>query len=525
MPSYQHHPQAFDPRLPLAPFATHPDLPLGQLLSPTELQQAFDDHHVDFGCAAKAVFTPAILLWTWLWQSLSKAKSCGAAVIRTSVLRAALALPPWSEDTGSYCRARVKLPVPFLQQLALTLGQRLEDAAPAAWRWHGRRVHLLDGSTVTLADTPANQKSYPQSRSQQPGLGFPILRLVVLLGLASAAVEGLAYGPYQGKETGEPALARQLLGCLRAGDVVVADRYYCSYWLVALLLALDVQVVFRMHHRRKYDFQRGQRLGPEDHVVVWQRPQRPEWMTVAEYAEVPKELRLRELHVRVTAKGCRTKSLVLVTTLLDAAEFSHEDIGELYHQRWQAELDLRSLKQTLEMDQLRCTAPELVEREMWMYVLSYNLVRKVMAQAALWAQAHRPARRLRRGAVPRPELTPRALSFACAVEQVMSWWHENTTGVLESQQSRYEALLAAVSRKRVGQRPGRCEPRAVKRRPKEYDRLMEPRATARARLLGELPPRGKEGRAQPRSKPKPGAAAQAKASAQPGRGGGGCKKK
>jgi hypothetical protein len=526
MPSYQQHPQAFDCRLPLAPFATHADLPLGQLLSAADLQQAFDRYQVAFGGQAKAVFTPAILLWTWLWQCLSSARSTGAAVIRTSVLLAALELPPWSEDTGTYCRARAKFPVGLVRELALTVGQRLEAAAAPAWLWHGRHVHLLDGSTVTLADTPANQKSYPQSRSQQPGLGFPLMRLVVLLGLATAAVEGLAYGPYQGKETGETALARQLFGCLRAGEVVVADRYYCSYWLVALLLALDVQVVFRMHQRRKYDFQRGQRLGAEDHVVVWDRPQRPEWMTVEEYAEVPKQLRLRELRVRVTAKGCRTKSLVLVTTLLDATEFSHDDIGELYHQRWQAELDLRSLKQTLGMDELRCTAPELVEREIWMYVLSYNLVRKVMAQAALWAHAQRRSRRPRRGAgMSRPEPTPRALSFACAVEQVMSWWHANTTGALEAQQSRYEALLAAVSRKRVGQRPGRCEPRAVKRRPKEYDRLLEPRATARARLLGELPPRGKEGGIEPRAKPKAEAAGKAKASAQPDRGVGGSKKK
>jgi hypothetical protein len=506
--------------LPLAPFGDHPDLPLGQLLTAADLQQALDQHQLDFGRTANAVFTPAILLWTWLWQCLSRARSCGAAVIRTSVLLAALKLPPWSEDTGGYCRARAKFPVAFLRQLARMVGQRLEDAAPAEWLWHGRRVHLLDGSTATLADTPENQRAYPQSSSQQPGLGFPLLRFVVLLGLATAAVEDLAYGPYQGKETGEPSLARQLFGRLRSGEVVVADRYYCSYWLVALLLALGVQVVFRMHQRRKYDFRRGQRLGHGDHVVVWRRPPRPAWMTAEEYADIPKELRMRELQVRVTAKGCRTKSLVLVTTLLDATEFSYDEISELYHQRWQAELDLRSLKQTLGMDQLRCTAPELVERELWMHVLSYNLVRKVMAQAACWAKEHRRARR-RRQAGTEPRWTPRAFSFSCAVEQVMSWWHENTTGAAESQRSRYEALLSGVSRKRVGQRPGRCEPRAVKRRPKEYDRLMEPRAVARARLLGELPPRGGKGKDGTGKKPgqaKPGQGAATRGKAKPARG-------
>jgi Transposase DDE domain len=484
MPSYPQHPEAFDTRLPLAPFVQHPDLPLGELLTAADVQQALDQHHVHFGDTAKAVFTPAILLWTWLWQCLSRARSGGAAVLRTSVLLAAWKLPPWSEDTGTYCRARAKLPPALLRQLALTVGQRVEDAAAADWLWHDRHVYLLDGSTATLPDTPENQRAYPQSGAQQPGLGFPLLRFVLLLGLATATVQDLAFGPHKGKETGEPSLARQVLTRLRPGDVVVADRYFCSYWLVALLLALGVEVVFRLHQCRHYDFRRGQRLGPEDHVVVWQRPQRPEWMTAEQYATVPEALVVRELHVRVTAKGYRTRSLVLVTTLRDAEALPKDDIGTLYHRRWQAELDLRSLKQTLGMDQLRCTAPALVERELWMHVLAYNLVRKVMAQAALGAREHRRPRR-RRASAPEKVWTPREFSFTGAVEQVMSWWHENTTGAVEAQRSRYEALLVGVSRRRVGQRPGRCEPRAVKRRPKEYDRLMEPRAQARARLLGE----------------------------------------
>ena len=225
-------------------------------------------------------------------------------------------------------------------------------------------------------------------------------------------------------------------------------------------------------------------------------------MTEADYAEVPEQLVVRELHVRIANPGYRTKSVVLVTTLREAAAFSKADIAELYHQRWQAELDLRSLKQTLGMDQLRSTTPELVERELWMHVLAYNLVRKVMAQAARWAQEHRRGRpsRHRRGAEAKA-WTPRGFSFACTVEQVMAWWHENTTGPAETQGARYEALLLGVSRKRVGQRPGRIEPRAVKRRPKEYDRLMEPRAQARARLLGKRKPA--EAAADAASPPRP----------------------
>jgi len=534
MPSYQVHRQAFDLRLPLAPFVQHAGLPLGELLTVADVAQALEQHGVDFGDTANGVFTPAILLWTWLWQCLSRARSCGAAVLRTSVLLAALKLPPWSEDTGTYCRARAKLPPALLRQLALTVGQRVEDAAAAGWLWHGRHVYLLDGSSATLADTPANQQAYPQAGAQQPGLGFPLLRFVVLLGLATATVQDLAFGPHKGKETGETALARQVLARLRPGDVVVADRYFCSYWLVALLGALGVQVVFRLHQRRKYDFARGQRLGPEDHVVVWQRPERPEWMTKEDYAAVPEQLVVRELHVRITKPGYRTKSVVLATTLVDAVLWAKDEIADLFHKRWQAELDLRSLKQTLGMDQLRSTAPELVERELWMHVLAYNLVRKVMAQAALWAAAHRRPRRRRPGApAAAPAWTPRSFSFACTVQQVMAWWHENTTGAADTQAARYEALLLGVSRQRVGQRPGRIEPRAVKRRPKEYDRLMEPRAQARARLLGAgAPPAGARttGSPGPRRQPqggKPGCrtvAAKASAARQAGgREGAGCR--
>lgn len=173
MPSYTQHPKAFDLCLPLAPFVQHAALPLGELLTAAELQQAFDQHHVHFGDTARAVFTPAILLWTWLWQCLSRARSGGAAVIRTSVLLAALKLPSWSEDTGTYYRARAKVPAALLRQLARTVGQRVEDAAVADWLWHGRHAYLLAGSSATLADTPANQRAYPQSGAQQPGLGFP----------------------------------------------------------------------------------------------------------------------------------------------------------------------------------------------------------------------------------------------------------------------------------------------------------------------------------------------------------------
>src|SRR5262249_22823032 len=161
---------------------------------------------------------------------------------------------PWSEDTGTYCRARAKLPAALIRHLALTVGQRVEEAAAPAWLWHDRHVYLLDGSTATLADTPANQRRYPQSGRQKPGLGYPLIRYVLRVALATATVQALAYGPYKGKETGETALARPVLTGVRPGEVVVADRYFCSYWLVALLVGMGAEVVFRLHQRRQDDF-------------------------------------------------------------------------------------------------------------------------------------------------------------------------------------------------------------------------------------------------------------------------------
>lgn len=225
---------------------------------------------------------------------------------------------------------------------------------------------------------------------------------------------------------------------------------------------------------------------------------------------MPEQLVVRALHVRITNPGYRTKSVVPVTTLVDATAFPKDEVAELYRCRWQAELDLRALKQALGMDQLRSSTPELVERDLWMYVLAYDLIRKVMAQAALWARARRRRSRRRPGGVVVPRAwTPRAFSFTGAVAQVMAWWHENTTGAAATQVGRYEGLLQGVSRKRVGQRPGRIEPRAVKRRPKEYDRLMEPRAQARARLSGQKTAAEPAPRpaSPPRQSGRPGAAA------------------
>jgi hypothetical protein len=449
-------------------FAQGPGLPFAEAL-PEELIDRFAaEEEVDFGNQADAVYTPAITLWAFLAQCLSDSKSCVAAVARVIVLCVSLARPPCSAATGAYCKARAKLPVRFLRRLTYHLGHTLEAQAEPSWLWHRLHVKLIDGTCLSAPDTQANQAVYPQSKSQQPGLGFPQIRLVALLAFATAALVGAAYGPAKGKETGETALFRTLLEQLHAGEVVVADRYYCSYWMIALLQQRGVAAAFRLHQRRHCDFRRGKRLGRYDHVVKWPKPRRPAWMDEATYDSLPSELELREVRVTIETPGVRTRTLVVVTTLLDAKQYCREDIADLYHWRWHVELDLRSIKQTLHMDVLSCKTPEMLEKELWVHLLGYNLIRQVQVQTALTQG-----------------LRPRQLSFAGTVQTLNAfrWLLQCSEG--EQLLFACRVLYVAVGAHRVGNRPDRVEPRRLKRRKKKYRYLRVPRAQARAALLAD----------------------------------------
>ncbi|HEV3260426.1 MAG TPA: hypothetical protein VG013_26460 [Gemmataceae bacterium] len=262
----------------LQTFAQAPGLPFQDVLTAESIERVARVEGVDFGAAPGSIYSVAVTLWAFLAQVLSKAKACVAAVARVLVLRIALDLPPCASETGAYCKARAKLPERFLQRLTLDVGHQVERTAPPSWRWKDRHVFLADGSTVTMPDTLSNQQAYPQPRTHKPGLGFPIARLVVLLALATAVVTGAALGPYVGKKPGEPALLHHLLDQLHAGDVLLGDRSFGSYWLVALTQAHGLDGVFRLHHRRGDDFCRGQQLGADNPLVEWQKPKRPPWL-------------------------------------------------------------------------------------------------------------------------------------------------------------------------------------------------------------------------------------------------------
>ena len=449
----------------LRSFASGDGLAFGDVLTEADIQQACDAEGVHFGQGEQHVYSPAVTLWAFLAQCLSASKSCVSAVARVLVLRVALGLPPCGAGSGAYCKARAKLPETLLRRLTLQVGAAVEGQAADAWRWHGRRVLLADGAELSMPDTPANQQAYPQLRNQKPGLGFPRLRLVVLLAFATASLIGAALGPCKGKGSGETELFRALLEQSEVGDVVVADRYYCTWWIVALLARGGADACFRLHQLRRYDFRQGRRLARGDHVVSWPKPARPAWMDADTYAALPDALAVREVRVVVNTPGSRVRDFVAATTLLDAAQYSAADIATLYHHRWHVELDIRAIKKTLKMDILRCKSPEMVRREVWAHLLAYNLARKVLAQAAV------------AGGV-----TPRQLSFAGAVQTLNAFRWLLSVGAGPDGGQLVAALLVAVATHAVGHRPGRVEPREVKRRQK-VRLLTKPRAQRRAELL------------------------------------------
>ena len=437
-------------------------LPFHEHLDADMVNEALAAEGVTFN---ECIYTPLVTLCLFLSQVIDPDHSCRAAVARLIVWLTVKHRKPCAPETSSYCEARRRLPEAVASRLVRQTARKTDDRASDAWLWHGRRVTLVDGTTVSMPDTLENQAVYPQSTSQGIGLGFPLARLVAMISLATGVVRDLALGPYAGKESGETALFRTLWEGLEAGEIVLGDRLFCSFFGIAGLSQRGVDVLFRMHQRRKYDFRKGRCLGVEDHVVTWTKPERPEWMDEETYAQIPEELTVRELRISVDQPGFRVNELVLVTTLLDAAAYTKKEVAQLFLQRWNIELDFRSIKDVLQMDVLRCKTPEMVRKEIWMHLLVYNLIRGVMLDAG---ETHGK--------------TPRHLSFKGAMQTMTAFQDALRWATPGDREHLMEEMLKAIASHKVGDRFGRTEPRANKRRPKQQRYLTEPRSQARKRL-------------------------------------------
>jgi hypothetical protein len=411
------------------------------------------------------IFAPLVTLWVFVGQVLDPDHSCRAAVARLNAHRAATGRRPCSARTGAYCRARQRLPEGFFSAAACAVGRRLDARADPGWRWQGRRVYLFDGTTVGMPDTPANQAAYPQVYNQKPGQGFPIARLGALISLACGAVVNLGFSRYAGKGQGEVSLLRRMWDVLAPGDVLLADRLTANWATIQMLQARGIHVVSRLNKaKRTADFRRGRRLGPEDHVVRWAKPSGIKSLDWKTYKALPESIEVREARVRVAQPGFRTRSVVVVTTFLDPQQVSKEDLAELYRARWHAELDLRALKDGMQMRELRGKTPEMVRKEVWAHALAYNLIRTVMAQAAA-----------------RAGVVPRSISFTGAM-QTLAAFRPLLEGRAGDRGRLYDDLLDAVATHRVADRPDRYEPRVKKRRWNHYGWLTRPRAEMKRRL-------------------------------------------
>jgi hypothetical protein len=439
-----------------ARFARNDGLPFADVLTEPRIREVLDEHGVAY---RDRVFTPITTIWGFLSQVLSDDHSCRNAVSRFIAHRAASGLKACSPNPASYCDARARIPTAVLRTLARRTARELQAGAADEWMWNGRSVFIADGSHVSMPDTPENQAAYPQPVVQQPGIGFPLARITVLLSLATGACHDLAIAPYAGKGTGETTLLRAMYDALKPGDVIVADALFDNYFLACELRQCGVDLVARVQAERVGS--RTVESRPDGDVITWRRPNKPRGMTGQQYRRYPKELLVRQVTVDARDRDNRAEVFRVVTTILDTS-IDGGQIGDLYERRWSGEVDIRAIKATMQMDVLRCKTPEMVEKEIWAHLLAYNLLRTVMAVAAAEVG-----------------IEPRRVSFMGAKQAVTAFAPKLEAARPGDRPALIDVLLAVIAYHRVGDRPGRWEPRARKRRRKPGAYLHEPRAVTK----------------------------------------------
>lgn len=436
-------------------FAQSAGLPFSESLTEASIEAALERLGVEY---RDRIFTPATTLWAFLSQVLTDDHSCQDAVARIVAHRSAQGMESCSPNTAAYCKARARLPLALLETLARETAAKLESQVMPEWQWKDRPVKIVDGSTLSMPDTPENQAEFPQHNGQDAGVGFPIARIAALFSLSTGACLDLAIAPWRGKGTSERTLFREMFDSLQAGDIVLGDELFDSYLSTAMLRQRGVDVVFKL------DGERNKRLvrfnGQSDVVFAWERPRCPDWLDRETYNSLPREMLMRELHFDARGANNRSEIFAVSTSLIDPA-IPREAFASIYQQRWQCELDLRSLKSVMRMDILRCKTPEMVRKEIWVHLLAYNLLRSAMLAAASQSDAK-----------------PREISFKAAKQTVAAFAPKFEAAAPECRIRMVDDLLRLVAYHRVGDRGGRFEPRANKRRPKSMKLLTVPRKVA-----------------------------------------------
>lgn len=425
---------------------------------------------------------PRVVFWAFVSQVLDPGSSCREIVRKVEAWwrwKVSHEGVPKPLTTSAYCQARKRLGLDTVCLIKEHLAWTLERGVLSEEKWLGREVRIVDGTGISMPDTAENQARWPQPSTQAPGCGFPQMKVVGLFSLASGALLAEAIGSQQH----DIKLARQLWSRLKQGDVVLADRGFCAYSDLAELKGRGVDAVIRLHQARRADLRQGRRIGAGDRLVVWQRPAKcPPDISQEEFAQMPETLEVRLIRLQVAVPGFRTKEVMLVSTLTNAGQYPAEEIRKLYGERWQIELHFHQIKVLQQMDVFRCKTPEMIEKELQVHLVAYNLIRCFMQRAA-----HVHSMPLARISFKGSQDTVR--HFAAAIHACSS--------NRKKQDELIAQMLAIIASDPVPERPNRSEPRAKKRRPKNYQLLTKPR-----HLTGNLPRRNRPKKAGSQT-PKP----------------------
>lgn len=403
------------------------------------------------------IYTPLKTIYTFIKQVLSSDKSCKNALSGLIAERLLDDKEPLSTNTGAYTKARNRLPEETVHLLVKSVGNNSMKKVSSCWKPYGRELKVFDGTTITLPDTKANNDVYPKHSNANKDVGFPQARLVAVLSLLTGSVVDYELAAIKGKGTGEISLLRSILACINENDIVVGDRLYCNYFLTYDLLKKNVDVVIPGHAQRRYDFRKGKRLGKKDHLTVWKKPRRPDWMSEEMYNEYANEIQIREFKVN---------GVVYVSTFLDPSTHPKNELHTLYKRRWEVELHLNSIKTVMGMNSVSCKTPEMVRKEIGIHFLAYNIIRELIVDACIHHDA-----------------LPWQISFKATLQLLNQFTPRFSPLNKKKRAAFYSQMLWLIVKNKVGNRPGRVEPRAVRQRPKTFPVLKNTRKAEQQKLL------------------------------------------
>jgi len=438
-------------------FDSRDDISLTNILNSEACQRIFSECR-EF---RDRLYTPFRTVFMFIKQVINPDKSCKKAVASLAAEQLSVAGKSISTSTGPYCKARKRLPEEAVKELVQEVGKSASKCAQPRWKPYGRELKVFDGSTIKMADTKSNQKVFPQHSNQKKGAGFPIARMMVVMSLTVGTVIDYAVGAYKGKGTGESALLRSIFDCIEENDIALGDRYFPSFFVMADLKKLGADGIFRGQGQRHYDFRTGERLGKNDHIVDWKKPiQRPEWMSQADYDAYPDQISVREFKVNGN---------VYATTFLNSKKYHKKELAKIYEMRWHVELNLKSIKSIMGMDFLPCKTPEMVKKEIGIHFLAYNFIRVIMAESCVKHNA-----------------IPWQISFKGTVQLVNEFMPYFLNPRENKNKMMYAELLKLIVKNKVGDRPGRVEPRMVKQRRKPFPTLNRPRFVEKEKLMRKI---------------------------------------